>query len=66
MQQFNTVINTLFSSLSDYELHDTLDTFWSGYTNRKQGLEELYIFPASTTVNIFNPGIVRMIILTIN
>ena len=33
MQQFNTVTNTLFSNLSDYELHNTLDTFCSEYTN---------------------------------
>ena len=29
----NTVINTLFSDSSEIELHETLDTFWSKYTN---------------------------------
>ena len=31
--QVNTVIKSLFSGSTEKELHETLDTFWSEYTN---------------------------------
>ena len=33
IKQVNNVIKTLFSDLSDDELRDILDTFWSEYAN---------------------------------
>ena len=31
--QVNTVIKILFSGSTEKELHETIDTFWSEYTN---------------------------------
>ena len=31
--QVNTVIKSLFAGSTEKELHETLDTFWSKYTN---------------------------------
>ena len=35
MSQVNTVIKTLFDKLSEIQLHETLDMFWSEYKKFK-------------------------------
>ena len=38
-KKVNTFINTLFSNLYDDELNETIDTFWSEYTNFNNNID---------------------------
>ena len=42
MSQMNNVIKTFFDDSSEKGLHETLDTFWSAYTNSNSNIDPFY------------------------
>ena len=53
IKQVNTDIKTLFSGVSDKELHETLDIFWSDYENSVIIIILLTVMYLSGVLNIF-------------